>query len=289
MMEIVAAKGSFAGEVRGLSLWEALSEADARALRAAYRQHGVLVFRRQSLSEPELLAFGKAVGDPQLYAETHWQSTVPEVILLSNMQDQNGAMLGGLANKPLTWHTDQSYYATPVTGCFLYGVEVPSEGGGTRWASLYGAYETLPAELKQAVDGAVATFSYRARSAGSAKANDNHDWERRLRETPDVKHPLVNTNPATGRKALFFDPGTVTGIDGMAQDESDDLLERLLAHAVRPSNVYEHDWLPGDLVLWDNAAALHARDGFPNAENRLVKRMIIALDPTQHIIPPVAA
>ena len=285
-MEFVSANDSFACEVRDHALWEPADPETQATIRNAYRQYGVLVFRRQAMSEPDLLAFGKMVGEPSLYAEPHWLSTVPEIILLSNMRSQTGEMLGGLSNKALTWHTDQSYYAEPVTGCFLYGVELPSEGGATRWASLYDAYETLPDELHKAVDRAVGTFSYAARSASAREADDNHDWERRLRETPDVKHPLVNVNPATGRKALFVDPGTLTGIDGMSEDEALDLLDRLLAHVVRPANVYEHEWRPGDLVLWDNAVVLHARDAFPNEENRLVKRMLVRLDPTNHIIPP---
>ena len=128
-----------------------------------------------------------------------------------------------------------------------------------------------------------------ARAGTVTKEDDNHDRARRIGETPDVKHPLVNVNPATGRKALYIDPGTVVGIEGMPQDEANSLLDELLAHTVRPENVYEHDWRTGDLVLWDNAVALHARDAFPNDKNRLVKRMIIKLDPAQYIIPPVAA
>jgi taurine dioxygenase len=108
-----------------------------------------------------------------------------------------------------------------------------------------------------------------------------------VRGFPDVKHPLVNVNPSTGRKALFIDPKTLTSIDGMPADETSDLLARLLAHTIRPENVYDHDWQPGDLVLWDNAVVLHKREGFPNECSRLVKRMILKLDPAEHIIPPV--
>ena len=275
--------------MKNTALWETPTDNDARAIRKAYHEHGVLVFRQQSLSERELLEFGRVIGNPGIYAETHWLSTYDEVIILSNMRGQDGEPLGGLANKGLTWHTDQSYYAEPVTGCFLYGVEVPANGGGTRWASLYRAYETLSDSMKNTIDALVGTFSYRARAGTVTKEDDNHDRARRIGETPDVKHPLVNVNPATGRKALYIDPGTVVGIEGMPQDEADSLLDELLAHTVRPENVYEHDWRTGDLVLWDNAVALHARDAFPNEENRLVKRMIIKLDPAQHIIPPVAA
>ena len=287
-MRIESIAGTFAQEVQDLPLWDPIRETDAAAVREAFRECGVLVFRRQSLSERELLAFGKMVGSPSLYAESGWLSTYPEVILLSNMRRQDGELIGGLANKALTWHTDQSYYAKPVTGCFLYAVELPEEGGATSWTSLYRAYETLPRELARAIDGAVGTFSFAARAGTNAAKEDNHDRAKRLAETPDVKHPLVNVEPGTGRKALYIDPNTVIGIDGMPQDEADDLLDRLLTHATRPAHVYDHEWGPGDLVLWDNAVALHKRDGFPDRCNRLVKRMIIDLDPSRHIIPPLA-
>jgi taurine dioxygenase len=287
-MQIEPISGSFAREVKGVPLWQAVAESDRAAMLTAYRDSGVLVFRRQALSEDELVTFGQMVGAPSIYAETSWLSTKPEVIILSNLLSSDGSMLGGLSNNRLDWHTDQSYYAEPVTGCFLYGVELPAEGGETSWASLYSAYETLPADLRKAVDGSVGTFSFAARVGGkNRKTNDNHDTERRIRETPDVKHPLVNVNPSTGRKALFIDPKTLTSIDGMPADEASDLLARLLAHTIRPENVYDHDWQPGDLVLWDNAVVLHKREGFPNECSRLVKRMILKLDPAEHIIPPV--
>lgn len=288
-MRIAPIDDSFAREVHDLPLWEPVPEADRAALREAYRAAGVLLFRRQCLSESELIEFGRIFGTPSLYAETGWLSTRPEVIILSNMRGQDGNLLGGLSNKALWWHTDQSYYAEPVTGCFLYSIELPDTGGETSWASLYRAYETLPAELKTAVDGAVGTFSFAARVGHSPAKDDNHDRAKRIAESPDVKHPLVNVDPVSGRKALYIDPNTVTGIDGLPKDEADDLLDRLLAHAIRPENVYDHDWRPGDLVLWDNAVVLHKREGFPNEANRFVKRMILRLDPNQHIIPPVAA
>ena len=75
----------------------------------------------------------------------------------------------------------------------------------------------------------------------------------------------------------------------MPKDEADDLLKQLLDHAIKPDNVYDHRWGPGDLVLWDNAVVLHKRESFPKSSKRLVKRMIISLDPTRHIIPSVAA
>ena len=43
----------------------------------------------------------------------------------------------------------------PHRATFLYGIEIPSEGGHTQFSSLYAAYENLPADLKKRLDGAM--------------------------------------------------------------------------------------------------------------------------------------
>jgi taurine dioxygenase len=281
--------GSFAMEVKGVPLWEPLDAATEDAIREAYRTHSLLVFRRQPLSEDELYRFGHIVGEPQPYIEAHWQSAYREIVLLSNMRGGSGELIGGLSNRELTWHTDQSYNAEPVTGCYLYGVEVPADGGNTSWASLYNAYEALPPDLQSKVENLVGIFSYASRASQTQDRQSNQSIDERTRNTPDVKHALVNVNPVTGRKAIYIDPKTVTGIVGMPDDEAHALLDELLAYTVRPENVYLHDWQVGDLVLWDNAVLLHHRQPFPDTQNRLLKRMIIGLPQDGHIVPAALA
>ena len=65
-MEFVSAAGSFACEVNGSALWETQASGDALKIREAFQEHGVLVFRRQSLSERELLEFGRMIGSSSL-------------------------------------------------------------------------------------------------------------------------------------------------------------------------------------------------------------------------------
>ncbi len=283
-MQLESMNGTFAQHVTGLDWWRQNGDEAQAFLRRAYSEHPVLILRRQILNEPELLEFGQCVGTPGIYAETHWQSELPEVVLVSNMRNADGEWIGGLSNNELQWHTDQSYYAVPVTGCFLYATVVLNSGGQTTWASLYDAYDALPANLKTMADHAVGTFSYRRRVQSGSYKDDNHNRDR-INKTPDVKHQLVHTHPVTGRKALFIDPNTVTTIDGMPDDEASDFLDELLHYATRPENTYCHEWEVGDLVLWDNAAVLHRREPFPNAENRLLKWMILELSPQEHIVP----
>ena len=170
-MQLTSLNGTFAQQVTGLDFWRQNGEEVRTFLRQAYSEHPVLILRRQILDEAELVRFGESVGTPRLYAETHWQSEYPEVALVSNMRNADGEFIGGLSNNELAWHTDQSSYAEPMTGCFLYATVVPRSGGQPTWANLYDAYDALPADLKATVDDAVGTFSYRSRTQnGSYKA-----------------------------------------------------------------------------------------------------------------------
>ncbi len=288
-MKIDAIEGSFAKTVTALPLWESMNADNTANLQRAFTENPLLVFRRQSLEEDELLNFASLIGDPVPYAEQGWRSRYREVVLLSNMRNAAGDQIGGLANQELIWHTDQSFYAEPITGSILYAVVLPEQGGQTSWADLYGAYDALPATLKKFLDGAIGTFSYASRAYHNEYKGDNVSREKRIKSTPDVRHPLVNTNPATGRKSIYIDPKTVTGIDGMPDDEAEDLLSELFEAATRPGNIYHHKWQVGALVLWDNATLIHRRDPFPETEHRLVKRMILRLPAERHAIPPAIA
>ena len=62
MLETRQLHPSLAREVVGLNLWERPDEATVAELRGLYAQYGVLVFRRQALSEAELAAFCALFG-----------------------------------------------------------------------------------------------------------------------------------------------------------------------------------------------------------------------------------
>jgi taurine dioxygenase len=79
----------------------------------------------------------------------------------------------------------------------------------------------------------------------------------REKNLPPVMHPLVRTHPDNGTKAIYFSQNRVENIIGMDPHESQTLLEKLLGHAVRPEFVYSHTWRLGDMLIWDNRAAMH--------------------------------
>ena len=276
--------GTFACEVHGLSLWQSLDDAAAAHIAESWSRQGVLIFRRQSLSEAELVAFSRRFGDPDVIVRTDWQAATPEVVQISNMKDSTGRSIGGLGAGELGWHTDQSYVADPATGSVLYMVEMPRDGGRTYWANLQLAYDALPEETRTRIDGMSGVYDYVARQ--STYDDEPEMSEELRRKTPPVTHPLVNRHPVTGRKSLYLDPTTSVGIAELPGAEGRALLDQLNEHATQPDFVYAHEWQIGDVVMWDNGFLLHRRDPFDAGQNRLLKRTTLRLSPAHHIVPP---
>ena len=282
-ISIAAIDGTFALEVRNVRLWEKLDDVSIRALDDALSRHGVLVFRRQSLDEAELVGFSTRFGTADKIVREDWASSQnQEVTRISNLRDAASTPIGGLGSGELAWHTDQSYMPNPATGAVLQGIEVPEGGPRTSWANLALAYEALPLEVKKAVASRKGIFSYAKRVSGYDQESTPEDVRRK---TPDVLHALVNTHPQTGQKALYLDPATTAGIEGMPTDEATDLLDELETHATSSNFIYTHHWQSGDVVMWDNGFLLHKREAFSVGQNRLLKRTTIRLSSERHILP----
>ena len=283
-MRLTALQDTFAHEVLDLNLWKDLDERTLNRLRIAWRRHGVLLFRRQSLSESELVSFFSHFGKSEVIVRTDWQSrNRDEVIHISNMKDASGRSIGGLGSGELDWHSDQSYMTNPATGALLYMVEMPNEGGTTYWANLQQAYDALNEETRSQIADLEAIYDY-------AKRQSSYDDEAPLsaslrRKTPPVLHPLVCINPQTRRQSLYIDPSTMVGISGVSAKKGAALLAQLSAHATQPCFVYTHHWQIGDVVMWDNGQVLHRRDHFGEATPRWLKRLTCQLSPEHHLIP----
>jgi taurine dioxygenase len=277
---------SLAREVSGLRLWDRLDDATVAELRALYAQYGVLVFRRQALSEAELAAFCALFGPLERTVRSDWASpTTPEVTVISNLKDGNGEPIGGLGEGELQWHSDQSYMLEPATGAALYTLELPAAGGETFWVDLRAAYAGLPRQLRTMISGKRGIFDYTKRLAGYGRQADQQISEEARRLTPPVTHALVRAHPETGERSLYLDATTTVGIDYMDTASGLALLDEIYENATRDEFVYAHQWQVGDLVLWDNGFTMHRRTPFDPGARRLMKRMTMTLDRHRHVMP----
>ena len=274
----------FGLEVLGFNIWEAWNADDTARIGKAWAEHGVLVFRRQALSEAELVRFSAEFGDADIIVREDWQSqNQPQVIQITNMKDYYGESIGGLGAGELDWHTDQSYVVDPATGCLLYMVEMPKEAPRTYWSNLKLAFASLPADKRAQLQDLKVVYDYLVRQS-------TYDNEPKMsavlrKRTPPVTHRLVNIHPVSGESSLYLDPTTAARIEGWSDTDSKALLTELRAHATRPEFVYEHHWQIGDVVMWDNGFLMHRRDAFDPSGNRLLKRTTLKLPPQRHIVP----
>jgi taurine dioxygenase len=157
----------------------------------------------------------------------------------------------------------------------LVAVEVPREKGGTIFADMYAAYETLPEATKQKLAGMTGRHGYTDGPDSRRIYTAEHIRERNAGR-PEALHPAVKAHPVTGRKVLFVNPTHCHGFVGMTNDESEPLIEELRDHSVQEDNTYYHKWRVGDVLIWDEIATMHrgAADAAPE-ERRVMLRTIV--------------
>jgi taurine dioxygenase len=276
---VIPTGAALGAEVAGVDLAKPLDAAVFRGIEAAWHGHLVLRFRGQSLDDPGLLAFARRFGDldqAPVHAVTDTDADpYPEITVMSNIK-VNGKPIGNLGHYEAEWHTDMSYNEKTPIGSLLYALEVPPAGGDTGFSNLYRAFETLPGELKRAIIGKSCKHDSSRTSVGDLRKGFKDVAD--PREAPGAVHPIVRTHPATRRNALFLGRRRNAYIVGLPLAESEDLLNRLWAHASKPEFAWYQQWKVGDLILWDNRCAMHRRDAFDPASRRLMHRTQIQGD-----------
>jgi len=253
------------------------------AIDGLWVEHPVLLVRGQLLDEAQQIKFSRKLGPTNIHVRTDIRSRWhPEVVLVSNLRLESGQHIGALASGEAAWHTDSCYKVKPDTGSILYALEVPPEGGKTSWANTQLAYEALSREQQDQIAGLRGQFAYQIYSVDIQGMPDT----RALRDlTPDVAHPMVLTQPGTGRRGLYIDPLQTYGIESMALEDARPLLDELANQITRPEFIYQHEWRRGDVVFWDNCRVLHRREPFDPAIPRLLKRTTIFLPPERYPVP----
>ena len=256
------------GEVTGLDLSLPLAPETFAALRTAWLEHQVLVFRDQKLTDDDQVRFARYFGTP--VGSRSMQQANPHVMLISNIRE-NGKVIGQLPDGELQFHADSVFLEKPLMGAILHSVEVPASGGNTKFASTYAAYDALSREDKRRLSGmtAVNAFDYATQvRTGRFDTSTGPHWT----------HPVIRTHPETGRKGIFVNRLMTQHIVGLPLAESDALLARLWELCERPAHIYEHVWRVGDVIMWDNRCTQHARTDFPEGERRLLRRVGIEGD-----------
>ena len=265
-------------DMEGVDLAGPLSPEMVAAIKQAWGEHLVLRFRRQHLSDDDLMRFSRHFGELD-WAPIAATNDAPEgreyIMVVSNVVE-DGKAIGQLGAYEAIWHTDMSYVQEPPSASALYALEVPPEGGDTGFCNMYRAYEALPDELRRQIPRLLCRHDASRNSAGELRRGfvDASDPS----QTIGAEHPLLRTHPVTGRKALFLGRRRNAYIPGLRLADSDALLDTLWEYATKSEFTWYQQWQAGDLILWDNRCVMHRRDAFDPATRRVMHRTQIKGD-----------
>ncbi len=253
-------------EIRGLDLARPLDHGTVAALRAAWLEHLVLVFRNQSLTEADQVAFAQLFGMPVGSRSTERKDGGDSRVMLVSNVRENGKPVGVLPDGELMFHADSVFLEKPLKGALLYAQEIPREGGNTLFANMYMAWDSLPDAVRSRIRTVDAVHAYDYSTQIKTAAFDRS-------RVPHAVHPAVCVHPETGREVLHVNRLMTEELVGLNAEDGRAVLELCFAHVERPEHLYEHVWQIGDLVMWDNRCTQHARTDFAAGERRLLRRV----------------
>ena len=263
-------------EIEGLDLREPLTDADREAILDAFHEHVLLLFRGQDLGEDQQTAFATTFGElgkrtvGARFVKSPKDAYASPIMMVTNRADEGPT--GGTASfgdGEMWFHHDTCFYPVPNIVTMLYGIEVSSSGGLTRVANMYRAYDNIPRELRDRLEGRTVLQVY---DYNRYRIDPNVD----MAGARSHSQPIFITHPVTGRKALYVNRTMTAHIEGMDRAESGAILDQLFDIAEDDRIVYDHQWRVGDLLMWDNRCSTHARTDFPAEEARVLRRCTVA-------------
>lgn len=255
---------SLGAGVSGIDLARPIDAPTRQILTQALADHLALVFHDQSLTPAQYLDAANAFGPPmrQHYSQ-HQMPEFPDIGLVWHRNGQRPAE---------RWHTDHTNRERPPAATMLYGVEIPSSGGGTSVANMRAAYDALPGEECGRLD------TLRTVNSLDSDHTDTRDEDREKYGKPIV-HPMVRTHPVHGSRAVYFHVTKTMFIEGMTPEASKTYMNDLLERMIRPEIVYHHVWRKGDVLVIDNRATMHRAHGdYDRSQSRVLWRIIVEGD-----------
>ena len=242
-------------------------------IRNLWLENSILIFKNLILDHNQFerisLLFGEFGDDP--YIES--MKNHPNIIEVKREANEKAPPFGG------TWHSDWSFQENPPSATLLHSKIIPPIGGETLFLNTQKAYDDLSTSMKNKINNLKVVHSAARPYADDGFYALEKDKDRSMKIKPSKKakdiflHPLVRTHPETNKKSLFINPVYTIAIDGLNENESKLLLNKLFNHMENEIYMYKHLWEPNMLVMWDNRSVNHCAQGGYEGYKRLLHRI----------------
>jgi alpha-ketoglutarate-dependent 2,4-dichlorophenoxyacetate dioxygenase len=276
-MDVVPLGPGFAAELRGVTLKDVASDDAAyAAVRSAFEQHSVLVFRGQDVTDEVQLAFSRRFGPPEV-TKVGSQGTGSHFVILSTIGPDGKVVpadhrLSLRAKANQLWHTDSSFKPVPALASVLSARIIPARGGETEYVSTRLAFARLDAASRNRLQNSFAWHDYAHSRKQIAPGLASPEERAAL---PPQCWRMAWTNPVNGSSAIYL-ASHAYAVEGMEAAVGEKLIDELMEAATAPGTSYLHQWRTGDVVMWDNRATMHRGRPWPAHEPRLMVRTTIS-------------
>ena len=282
-MQVIPITGTFGADITGVRLGS-LSDAWFEDIYGAWLEYGVLRFREQSLTKDDLQAFSHRFGPLEemplgrLSATQKAKIDNRYVTPISNIV-VDGKPIGGLGDAEASWHSDMTYVESPPPASVLLGVEIPPVGGDTFFADQREALATLPDSLRARINDL--TIKHDAAHDSVGLLRPGFEAFDDPRDAPGAEHAIILNHDETGDECLYLGRRDWAYIPGLSLEDSEALLDELWRYAIPGHAVVEQNWLPGDVIVWDNRRCLHRRSSIDPSHRRLLLRCQVLARPSR--------
>lgn len=236
-MQFTPLPQGFGALVSGFDLAAGGTAEEIAALRGAWDEHHLLVFRRGPRLSPqrqaEIASWFGTLGSDGEGPDQPW----------SFMDNKDAA-----GRAVLKFHCDMTPLEFPVEGISLHAIELPRVPTSTTFVGNGCAWDALPQGLRDELHPMKCLHHY-----GQAISLDL-EWP-----VLEHWHPVCLRHAKTGREMLFVTEFHTVQLGDLPPDRNAELLEQLFAVLYAPEARYEHVWELGDFLIWDSLAVQHAR------------------------------
>ena len=244
-------------EIEGVDLSQPLSTERVSDIRQALLKWKVVFFRDQHLNHAQHVRFARHFGalTPGHVVFGHHE-TYPEIYSVGKFRTATLNTAPPVSRPWSGWHTDITAAINPPAASILRGDVVPPYGGDTQWTNLVTAYASLSPTFRDMIDKLRGVHRFEVKVG--ADGESVKEFSARVKERLIVsEHPLVTVHPETGERVLYCSPSYIKSITGLNPRESQQIMELLWEHAVRPEFTVRFRWGKGDIAFWDNRATAH--------------------------------
>ena len=257
---------SLGAEVSGVNLAAPMSAELFSYLCDALLKRKALVFRGQTLTPEQQVAFARRFGPLEMHPTDQTDEASRYVTRVT--QARTGF------HQNVAWNSDMTWRARPPMGSVMRVVQGPKAGSIGQFIDMEAAYNSLsPAKMEFACslqtkhDISQTFLGLSVRESLQLKA-----------KFPAQTHPMVRTHPETRKRILFINKAYTSSILGMSPQSSKWLLDWFLDVLHRPEHIMRFHWTPGTVVLWDSRTCQYNEDAENVAPDHVMERVSISGD-----------